>query len=285
MNIGFITNKDKDIELKFTKELIKFILKNNATPILTKQMAKQIDLKCITVLDIRQLFEKADFVIVLGGDGTILRVSKTSAYFNSKILGINMGTLGYLTDVEKDNAFEAIEKTLNNNYTIEKRMMLDVIVENSKIETESKSVLNEVSVISSGVSRMIKISVSINGNFVDTYRADGIIISTPTGSTAYNLSAGGPILKPDTELIIINYICPHALFARPYVISGNDEVSISIVGENDTANMSLDGQKIVPINPYEVIKITKSNFYTNIIKTNNLNFFDILRTKMVDTRK
>lgn len=285
MNVGFITNKDKDPQLKFTKDLIQFILQNNATPVLIESMAKQVKLKCQTVLDVKQVFEKSDFVIVLGGDGTILRVALNSAYFKSKILGINIGTLGYLSDVEQNDAFEAVKKVLDNDYKIEKRMMLDVFVENTEIEGSKKTVLNEVSITSSGISRMIKISVAINGNFVDTYRADGIIISTPTGSTAYNLSAGGPILKPDTELIIINYICPHALFARPYVISAKDEVSISITGENDNAIISLDGQQSIPIKNSECIKITKSNFYTNIIKTTNLNFFDILRRKMVDVRK
>lgn len=285
MNIGFVTNKDKDLNLNFTKRLINFILENNSTPILTSQMAKQINLNCKIVLDIKELFEKSEFIIVLGGDGTMLRAAKNASLFDTKLLGINIGTLGYLTDVEQEDAFEAIKKVLNNNYNIEKRMMLDVFIENSKLETERKTVLNEVSIVSSGISRMLKISVSINGEFVDIYRADGIIVSTPTGSTAYSLSAGGPILKPDTDLIIINYICPHALFARPYVISGDDEVTISIIGENDNASISLDGQENISIKNSEIIRITKSSFYTNIIKTNNLNFFTILRKKMVDARK
>lgn len=280
MKVGFITNLEKDKELSYTKILIDFIIKNNSIPIVCDKFFNLIKYDGVIFCKEEEVFKKADFVIILGGDGTILRAAKKISKYRKNILGINMGTLGYLADVEKSDAFLAIEKVLKNEYSIEKRMMLEVNFNNRKLLC-----LNEVNIKNGKASRMIKIGLDINNKYVDAYRADGIIVSTPTGSTAYNLSAGGPILKPDTELMVINYICPHALFSRPYVISGNDEVKVYLLDDNIKAYLSLDGQKFIPIKKGDIITIKKSNFYTNIIKTTQLTFYDILRRKMVEIRK
>ena len=229
-----------------------------------------------------EMYKSVDFVVVIGGDGTILRVARSAAIFDTPILGINFGTLGYLADVEKVNAIDAIEKVLNGDFTIENRMMLEPYVERGCVSHEINLALNEVCITNSVCSRMIKLSVEVNGEYFDTFRADGIIVSTPTGSTAYNLSAGGPILSPHTELMTITHICPHTLYARPFVIDGNDVVRIRVQSNYNNVQMSCDGQSTVQMKNDDVIVVKKSRYVTRIIKTTNMNFYDILRRKMVE---
>lgn len=279
MNIGLISNKDKDENLEYTKELINFIISIKAKPIIFKQFEKDINIKDTIFLHDEELYQKSDFIIILGGDGTILRWSEKIAKHNKNIIGINKGYLGYLTDVEKEGAFKAIEKIVNGNFEIEKRMMLEVVVNN-----KSYLALNEANISSGNIGRMVKLCIDINDSFVDSFSSDGLIISTPTGSTAYNLSAGGPIIKPDLELMAITYVCPHAIFSRPYVISANDIVKVYLTSENDKAFLSLDGKNNIPVTSRDKIVIKKSSYYTSIIKTNNLNFYDILRKKMFERR-
>ncbi len=280
MYIGIITNEDKDYNFEYTKELINFCIKQNTKPLILKNFKNMIMNEKVLFLEENELFKKANFIVILGGDGTILRWSKKIAKFNKNILGINMGTLGYLTDVEKHEGTLAIKNVLNNNYNVEKRMMISATINNKEYIC-----LNEVNINNGNVSRMVKIGIDINNRFVDAFSADGLIISTPTGSTAYNLSAGGPILKPDIELMAITYVCPHALFSRPYVISSNDEIKAYVTNKDSVAYLSLDGQQSIPINYGDNVYVKKSSFYTNIIKTTELSFYDILRRKMFEIRK
>ena len=280
MYIGFITNEDKDKNFEYTNNLINFCIKQNTTPLILKNFQNMINNEKVIFLEENQLLKNSDFIIILGGDGTILRWSKKIAKFNKNILGINMGNLGYLTDVEKYEATTAIKNVLNNNYIVEKRMMLSATINNKEYIC-----LNEVNINNGNVSRMVKIGIDINGRFMEAFSADGLIISTPTGSTAYNLSAGGPILKPDIELMAITYVCPHVLFSRPYVVSSNDKIRAYVTNEDSTAYLSFDGQESIPIKYGEDVYIKKSSFYTNIIKTTELSFYDILRSKMFEIRK
>jgi len=284
MNIGFITNIEKDYNLDFTKKLIDYVIKNGASAILNCKFSNILS-KVDFVENDSQLCQNADFVIVLGGDGTMLGVARKSAFYKTPILGINLGTLGYLTDVEKKDAIKAIDKVFNNEYTIEKRMMLEACLENETAGRGINIALNEVCV-NNTYSRMIKIKLEINNNFINECKCDGIIVSTPTGSTAYSLSAGGPILKPDTELIAITHVCPHNLYTRPFVVSGDDVVKISACSNYDNIMMvSFDGQECVDLKNDDKIVIKRSQHCTRIIKTTALSFYDILRRKMVEVRK
>lgn len=280
MYIGFITNEDKDKNFEYTNNLINFCIKQNTRPLILKNFQNMINNEKVIFLEENELLKKSDFIIILGGDGTILRWSKKIAKFNKNILGINMGNLGYLTDVEKYEATTAIKNVLNNNYIVEKRMMISATINNKEYVC-----LNEVNINNGSVSRMVKIGIDLNGRFMEAFSADGLIISTPTGSTAYNLSAGGPILKPDIELMAITYVCPHVLFSRPYVVSSNDKIRAYVTNEDSTAYLSFDGQESIPIKYGEDVYIKKASFYTNIIKTTELSFYDILRSKMFEIRK
>lgn len=276
MKIGFITNKEKDLGLAYTKEITDYAKALGCTVAMYQPEAKEIEDICILTKE--QMYKEVSFVVVLGGDGTILRVSGDASKYDMPILGINTGTLGYLADVEKSLGKSALQKVINNNYTIEERMMLEAYTQGS----DKKNIaLNEVSVSNSGFSKMITFSLKINDDLINTYRADGIIVSTPTGSTAYNLSAGGPILKPDNELIAITTICAHNLFSRPFVVSGEDVVSIIIESDQSHINYSLDGKTGIPAKKGDIITIKRSELTTKIIKTTGMGFYDILRRKMM----
>ena len=280
--IGFVTNIEKDPTLQETKKMVDFVLKKGCE-VYVSETFSDVHPDVIATSS-SEMYKSVDFVVVIGGDGTILRVARSAAIFDTPILGINFGTLGYLADVEKVNAIDAIEKVLNGDFTIENRMMLEPYVERGCVSHEINLALNEVCITNSVCSRMIKLSVEVNGEYFDTFRADGIIVSTPTGSTAYNLSAGGPILSPHTELMTITHICPHTLYARPFVIDGNDVVRIRVQSNYNNVQMSCDGQSTVQMTNDDVIVVKKSRYVTRIIKTTNMNFYDILRRKMVEVR-
>ena len=280
--IGFVTNIEKDPTLQETKKMVDFVLKKGCE-VYVSETFSDVHPDVIATSS-SEMYKSVDFVVVIGGDGTILRVARSAAILDTPILGINFGTLGYLADVEKVNAIDAIEKVLNGDFTIENRMMLEPYVERGCVSHEINLALNEVCITNSVCSRMIKLSVEVNGEYFDTFRADGIIVSTPTGSTAYNLSAGGPILSPHTELMTITHICPHTLYARPFVIDGNDVVRIRVQSNYNNVQMSCDGQSTVQMKNDDVIVVKKSRYVTRIIKTTNMNFYDILRRKMVEVR-
>ena len=280
--IGFVTNIEKDPTLQETKKMVDFVLKKGCEVYVSENFSDVHP--DVIATSSSEMYKSVDFVVVIGGDGTILRVARSAAIFDTPILGINFGTLGYLADVEKINAIDAIEKVLNGDFTIENRMMLEPYVERGCVSHEINLALNEVCITNSVCSRMIKLSVEVNGEYFDTFRADGIIVSTPTGSTAYNLSAGGPILSPHTELMTITHICPHTLYARPFVIDGNDVVRIRVQSNYNNVQMSCDGQSTVQMKNDDVIIVKKSRYVTIIIKTTNMNFYDILRRKMVEVR-
>ncbi len=282
--IGLVINLEKDPFLEYSKKLKDYILSLGRKVIVLDKFKEALE-STESVPNLAEICRQSDFVTVLGGDGTILTVARQAAVYETPILGINLGTLGYLADVEKNDAFKAVERVLNNNFSIEKRMMLEVFKDGKPFDNHPGLALNEVCLRNSTFSRMIKFEIEINEEFIDSYRADGVIVSTATGSTAYNLSAGGPILKPDTELISITQLCPHTLYARPYVVSGNDVIKLKVKNSEKNIVLILDGNETVNAEEGSEIIIKRSKFFTHIIKTTNLGFYDILRRKMVEIGK
>ncbi|MBQ8940950.1 MAG: NAD(+)/NADH kinase [Firmicutes bacterium] len=276
--IGITTNRDKDKGLAYTAELIKWLYGQECVPLVTEGDHKLTGSG--EVCGDKELYEKADLMLVLGGDGTILRAARHAALYGLPVLGINFGTLGYLADVDRADAKTAIKAVLDGNYTVEERMLLEAVHIHDFKEKGRYLALNEVYVSNALSLNLVNLEMSINDSFINVFRADGIMVATPTGSTAYNLSAGGPILKPDTRLMAINSVCPHNLYFRPFVISGEDCVTIKIL---DSGNMifSLDGEERVPVQQNDDVKITGSDLSVKIIKTSKRNFYDTLRYKMM----
>jgi NAD+ kinase len=283
--VGIIPNIDRDLNYDMTRQLVGWITEKGHSVLISKEVADFIGYSHY-VQDINEVYSTSDFLISLGGDGTLLNVARMAALYNTPIIGINLGTLGFLTTVEKKDAKVALEKVLSGEYTLEKRMMLEANILNGDPEHQGLLGLNDICITRGSLSRLINTKIYINDEFVDLFRGDGIILSTPTGSTAYNLSAGGPILVPDSQIMVITPICPHSLYSRSFVVSGDDIIKVEFEGIINTDIMlSVDGQTGITVAINDVITIKKSNYITTIIKTNKQSFYKILRQKIVGMEK
>lgn len=273
--VGLITNFKRDRELKYTREILYFLNTRGCPVIVGEKLGGALGLS-----GCENIYKEADILIVLGGDGTILRVACHAAAYETPIFGINLGHLGYLAGAEKQEGRDTIDRVLKGRYTVEKRMML-------RAEIGGKAflpALNDVYIRNKEAAHMLKLTLKINGQYTDTYLGDGIILASPTGSTAYNLSAGGPVLKPDTSLIAVTQICPHNLYARSFVIGGEDSVSISLKSREAAGAVFTDGEYRAELKYGEEITVKKAKSHTYIIKTTELDFYDVLRRKMVEQR-
>lgn len=282
--IGLLPNVEKDIGLVNTAMILDWLEKKNCMINLLEVPAQLLQRSDLAKNE-NQLYRDSDFIVVLGGDGTFLGAARNAALYDTPILGINLGTLGFLAEVEKRSSLEALQKVLNGEYSIEKRMMLEASVYDCHNDERKFICLNDIGITRGSLSRIIDLKIFINDNFVDDYPADGIIISTPTGSTGYNLSAGGPILDPNTNMMVITPICPHSLYARSIVVSDGDIIKVQI-GENFGCDviLTIDGQMGYHLKSNDIVTIQKSQYQTSLIKTSNYSFFDILRKKIVGTR-
>ncbi len=282
-SIGIITNFNKDAGLKYTKELILWLEERGVRALVPMRIAEAVC--CGTACEnLTELYEKADFAVILGGDGTILRNARQMAEYDLPILGVNFGTLGYLADVERADAKNAISSVIEGNYTLENRMMLSVSHYRGDIPMGNYTALNEVYISHTRSVNIVDLEMSVNDAFINVFRADGIMVSTPTGSTAYNLSAGGPILMPDTRLMAVTSVCPHNLYSRPFVISGDDCVTIKVL-DDDELIFSLDGAERIALEQCDTVKITGSEKSVRTIKTSGRSFYDTLRYKLMEGRR
>ena len=229
---------------------------------------------------LEDLASKVDLIAVLGGDGTMLRTARYVAQHPVPIVGINMGTFGYLTEVNLNETYVALELILKGDFLTEKRMMLDVKIRRGKKIIGSGIVLNDVVINRGNLSRIVELETAINNQYLTTYKSDGLIISTPTGSTAYSLSAGGPIVFPGKDLIIINPICPHTLTNRPIIFPENSDLQITLWSKESGATVTLDGQESYRINSGDVITIRKSKYYTRLVLSPHRSYGEILRSKL-----
>jgi NAD+ kinase len=221
------------------------------------------------------VYSRSDAVIVLGGDGSVLRAAPEAAAAGVPLMGVNMGNLGFLTDVGRIGAEEAILRLKSGDFRVEKRAMLSASVMGADYQA-----LNDVCAVNTRVTGLVELELLVNDERIDTFRADGVIVATPTGSTAYNFSAGGPILKPDARMMVITPICPHTFYARPFVVPADDVVVIVPRRAPFGVTIAVDGWNTVELGEGRCARITRSTRETMIIKTNKLGFYDVLRQKM-----
>ena len=228
------TNKLKDSNLETTKRIQDFLEKNGqAVTVLAEQSA---ELDQLAFDKAKSTMGDVHCMLVLGGDGTVLRAARTIAQADIPILGINLGTLGYLAEVELSGLEEALQRLMAGAYFTEKRLMLEGTVEYADGAKEEEWALNDVVVSRSGSLQIIRYNIYVNGQFLNSYNADGMIVTTPTGSTGYNLSAGGPLVDPGADLILMTPICPHSLNQRSIVLSSKDVIEIEIPQGKDGEN-------------------------------------------------
>ena len=233
-------------------------------------------------LEISKIPDDIDCIITLGGDGTLIRVARDTSYLNIPLIGVNLGHLGYLTSLGSEGGIEDIvDKLLADEYSIENRMMIDAYVKRSGAASKVHQALNEVVIAGNTCSKFIRCRVYVNKELLNEYCADGIIVATPTGSTAYNLSAGGPIVEPGARMFIITAICPHALNQRSIVLAPESNIEIEITKENKQEVFAVfDGDMQKGLGYKSRLIIKESDTITKLIKLKGGTFLDNLRTKM-----
>lgn len=276
--VGIIANIEKENIAGFTRTLKKWLESRGLKVSLEANIAAAVGGS--GGFKIEDLASKVDLIAVLGGDGTMLRSARYVAQHPVPIMGINMGTFGYLTEVNLNETYAAFELILKGDFPTEKRMMLDVKIRRGKKIIGSGIVLNDVVINRGNLSRIVELETSINDQYLTTYKSDGLIISTPTGSTAYSLSAGGPIVFPGKDLIIINPICPHTLTNRPVIFPETSDLQITLWSKESGATVTLDGQESYRISSGDIITIRKSKYYTRLVLSPHRSYGEILRSKL-----
>ncbi|MBA3600889.1 MAG: NAD(+)/NADH kinase [Acidobacteria bacterium] len=234
----------------------------------------------IETVETEEFQSQSDLIVVLGGDGTMISTARLTGDREVLVLGINYGSLGYLTDFRIEEMFPALEMILAGEYEIDRRVMLDVEHFRADKKLAEGRVLNDVVVNKSALARIIEIEVNLSNLYVNSFRADGLIVATPTGSTAYNLSAGGPILYPSMNAVVLTPICPFTLTNRPIVVPDEDEIEIRLKNHIEGVVLTLDGQIGFPIKVSDKVLIRKSATTFNLVQPPNRNYFDVLRNKL-----
>ena len=228
----------------------------------------------------QRVADASQLLLVLGGDGTMLAAARLAAPRGIPILPINMGSLGFLTSFTLQELHPAIDDTLEGRFSLSERIMLSVELERAGKVIETQRVLNEVVINKGALARMIELELYVDSGFVCRYRADGLIVATPTGSTAYSLSAGGPIVHPSVESFVITPICPHTLSDRPLVIRDSSSVEMKLSGNTESVFLTLDGQRGIPLQATDIVRASRAKEMLKLIHPSNKSYFEILRSKL-----
>jgi NAD+ kinase len=227
-----------------------------------------------------QLAGKADVLLVLGGDGTMLNAARLAGERGIPILGVNMGGLGFLTEVRLEHLYPSLDRVFANEFVLDERLMLRTHVHRHGETVAHGVVLNDVVISKGTLARMIELKIAIQGRFVANLRSDGLIVSTPTGSTAYSLSAGGPIVNPAVQALMLTPICPHTLTHRPLIVPGNVEIEVTLTSRDDGAMATLDGQVGIAMSQGDTTVISASEHRTRLIRFPESDYYDVLREKL-----
>lgn len=280
-NFFVITNVNKDTNLEVTKRIKSYLEENGAYCQVCSEDLSLEDVQCKPSIP-----KDTECVLVLGGDGTMLQAARENQNSDIPMIGINMGTKGYLTEIEVGSLTEALECMLKDEYHIESRMMLDGVIYKSGQEMAPMCALNEIAITRKGSLAVIYYNVYVNGKLLKVYSGDGIMVSTPTGSTGYNLSAGGPIASPQSELMLLTPICPHTFNTRTVILAPYDVVEIEIAhgrdGKKQEVEVNFDGNYKEILFSEDRVIIKKAVATTKIVKLSEESFLEVLHSKMRD---
>lgn len=278
-NIGIFAKKSHPDVKVIIERIIAFLQSRDINLLIEKEFAP--DSGKITITEKENIPQESDLIIVFGGDGTLLSVSRLDNVTDIPILAVNLGGLGFLTEIRVEEIEDVLAKVLDSDYDIEKRMMFDVqFKRDADGEVEKFIALNDVVVNKGVLARMIDIDTYVNEKFLNSYKADGLIISTPTGSTGYSLSAGGPIIYPSLKVIAIIPICPHTLTNRPIILDDEKEIMVTLRSGDDDVYLTMDGQVGVVMKIGDQVKVSKSNNNITLIKSPFRNYFEVLKEKL-----
>jgi len=260
-------------------ELIDWLEKRCCTPLVDAHLAHHLGYGNGMSTD--EIREQAELVVVLGGDGTLISVARLMSGIDVPILGVNLGSLGFLTETTVEEMYPRLEKCLQGNPRVSERMMLEVTVNRNGSELEKFHVLNDVVINKGALARIVDLETKVNRHFLTTFKADGLIVSTPTGSTGYSMSAGGPIIHPLMSCIAITPICPHTLTNRPIVVTDESVVSITVTSSFDEkVYLTLDGQVGIELTEGDSVEVRKAFKTTALVMSKTRDYFEVLRTKL-----
>jgi len=280
MNILLVVNEQKDKGFALTKEIVDLIGKR--AEVFAEECLCGSSVKNVSYIP-EEKFKNMDVILVLGGDGTLLGISKTAARLNIPVVGVNLGRLGFLSEIEKDNLKEDLDKLIAGDFKIEERMMLSAKLS----DKENECALNDIIITrKNSLLKILEFDVFLDDEFVDHFMADGIIISTPTGSTAYSLSAGGPIADPSMNIMIITPICPHKMYSRTIIVPSNKKITIKNRSQDDSrAIIAADSRMIGEIDSGEAVVVNAAKDSLKLIKLHGFKFFSLLHDKLVKKEK
>ncbi len=276
-NIGIISKPGKPEPPEILRDLVPWLTERGFRVFIDEETAGVLGVEGYPRTEMPGL---VDVMVVLGGDGTMLGAARLVAEKGIPILGVNLGGLGFITEVKRADLFSAVETMLRGECSVEERIMIQADIVRGGEAVNTYTVLNDVVITKGALARIIDLETYVDHSYVATFKSDGLIISTPTGSTAYNLSAGGPIVHPALDCIVITPICPHTLTNRPIVISGDSLIEVGLRSESEDVFLTLDGQVGVPLRKDDVIEIRKSPHKTRLFIPCERDYFQVLREKL-----
>ena len=259
-------------------ELIQWLETRGLTPLVESHLSRH--LSCQGAAEHIDIPGSADMVVVLGGDGTLISVARLVGDREVPILGVNLGSLGFLTEVTLDELYPALESCLSGDYRVSERMMLRASVERDGIEIESHQVLNDVVINKGALARIVDLMTTVDGSWLTTFKSDGLIICTPTGSTGYSLAAGGPIIHPALDCLVITPICPHTLTNRPIVVDAGASITVTLKSDKEDVFLTLDGQVGMELQGGDIIRVRRAERRTRLVVSRSKDYFEVLRTKL-----
>ncbi len=284
MLIGIIANITKKNVFEVVSSFIFKLKKNKLDYILTKSLSEdkdkiKLELFDDFVTDDKEVYEKADLIISIGGDGTMLATAFNAQFYDKPVLGVNLGKLGFLVEANIDQMDKIIKELKEGKYSVEERMVISA--EAIGHETEKLYAINDIVIDKGGWPKMIELTIWVDGEYVTTFSADGLIVATPTGSTGYSISVGGPIVSPKTDVITLSPISPHSLTVRPLVLPSSQEIVIKADSPYKEIQVSCDGQRVFDFSPPTEIKICKSDRPLKLVHTSLTTYFETLRNKLL----
>lgn len=280
--VGVVVNPEKaaqDPQVTVrVREAVSTLLRHGLVVRVNADGARAVRLEELSATE-QELAESSDALVVVGGDGTILRAARAGAVRGVPVMGVNVGGFGFLAEVGLQELPEALERLVAGRHAVEERMMLAAEVGRAGEVAERFLALNDMVVTKSGYARLMPIRVCVNGEHLATYLADGLIVSTPTGSTAYNLSAGGPILSPGVRAMVITPICPHTLTARPVVVDADDVATVEVASKVEGVLLTVDGQVGCPLRGGDVVQVRRAEERARLVRLKAPSFYELLRQK------
>lgn len=277
--VGLIINVDKPQALAAGAAIITWLEKKAVMPLLDARGGAAVSRPDLTI-PAGAPWGEAELLIVLGGDGTLIRAATMVAPMQVPIVGVNTGHLGFLTEIENMDIFEHLEQFLDGKYIIEERLMLTARVERAGQQLLELTALNDAVVSKGPRARLVHLGLSVGERHVARYPADGVIVATPTGSTAYSLSAGGPIVSPTVDVLLITPICPHTMNSRTMVVAGSEQVSIIVMESPGEVGLSADGSDPITLYKGDIVRVSRAPYSALLVRRPTYSFYDVLRQKL-----